>query len=43
MPELVCINRICTVISTDSPTAGICAVNGRIYTMRIAIPGQSSI
>lgn len=43
MPELVCINRICTVISTDSPTAGIHAVNGRMNEIRITIPGQSSI
>ena len=39
MPDIVCINKICTLISVDSPTAGSCAVMDRSDDINITISG----
>ena len=40
MPDVVCINRICSVISVGSQTAGFCTVIGLRSNINITIPGQ---
>ena len=40
MPVVVCINRICSVISVGSQTAGCCTAIGPRCYIDITIPGQ---